>query len=333
MAALLVSVATCGGSTTAPQGTTLPGADTLRVALTDMGTRTYYGLSGGLYPDHSNTMPAAHRAAAITRALRVQARDAAGNPLPAGKYILLSIGLSNTTQEFSAFQPLAAADAAVNHTQLVIVDGAAGGKTAPMWAAPTSVEYDRVRDTRLVPLGLSEAQVAAVWLKVANSTPTRHLPATDADATTLAQQLSDIARALRTRYPNLQMVFISSRIYAGYATSTLNPEPYAYESGFSVKRVVQAQIDQMAQGNSIVDAMEGNLAYDTAAPWIAWGPYLWADGLTARSDGLTWAPSDLGPDGTHPSDAGRAKVASMLLDFFKTQPMTRCWFLVSATCQ
>ena len=40
-----------------------------------------------------------------------------------------------------------------------------------------------------------------------------------------------------------------------------------------------------------------------------------------------WSREDLGPDGTHPGDSGRVKVAKLLLDFFKSDPATRDWFL------
>jgi hypothetical protein len=64
------------------------------------------------------------------------------------------------------------------------------------------------------------------------------------------------------------------------------------------------------------------------APWLAWGPYLWADGVKPRGDGLTYAKSDFGPDGTHPSPTvGRDKVARLLLNLFKTDPTARLWFL------
>src|SRR5262249_9067135 len=153
------------------------------------------------------------------------------------------------------------------------------------------LNYDRIRDTRLIPQGLSEAQVAVVWMKLADAQPTVHLPNSSADAYALMGFMGGAARALKVRYPNVQMVFVSSRIYAGYASSTLNPEPYAYESGFGVKWLIQAQIDQMAGGP--VNAIAGDLDYNSVAPWLAWGPYPWADGLTPRSDGLTWACSDL----------------------------------------
>jgi hypothetical protein len=252
--------------------------------------------------------------------------------------------MSNTTQEFcsdgglpnscqsTSFVAQAAADATVNHTSLVLVNGAYGGRTANQWTSPASVEYDRVRDSWLKPLGLSEKQVQVAWVKEANAGPTRSLPDSSADAYVLEQYLGGIARALKTRYPNIRQVFFSSRIYAGYATSTLNPEPYAYENGFSVKWVVQSQIDQMSGGAA--DARAGNLRYDGGlAPWIAWGPYLWAAGAHARSDGLTWVAADFNPaDYTHPATAARQKVGAMLLDFFKTSEATRCWFVAGQRC-
>jgi hypothetical protein len=254
--------------------------------------------------------------------------------------VLLSIGMSNTTQEFCSgsvtncaswsFVGQAAADAAVNHTTLVLVDGARGGQTADDWDAPSEPNYDMVRDQRLALRGVSERQVQIVWVKVAHSQPRSALPNADADARILARRIADIARTLKIRYPNVQQVFVSSRIYAGYATTALNPEPYAYESGFAVKWAIEAQINQMSTGAAAAEY--GDLSYDRTAAWLAWGAYLWADGRLTRSDGLTWLPGDFANDGTHPEVSGREKVGRLLLQFFKTSPVTRCWFLAGMQC-
>jgi lysophospholipase L1-like esterase len=59
------------------------------------------------------------------------------------------------------------------------------------------------------------------------------------------------------------------------------------------------------------------------APWIAWGPYLWADGVEPRSDGLVWLCEDVNPnDGIHPSQSGETKVADMLVEFFTESRFT-----------
>lgn len=68
------------------------------------------------------------------------------------------------------------------------------------------------------------------------------------------------------------------------------------------------------------------------APWVACGPYMWANGLTPRSDGLTWVCSDFQSDGTHPSiPQGQMKVGSMLLNFFSSDPTTISWFVNGGT--
>jgi hypothetical protein len=302
--------------------------------INDLGTSLYLGqFQGGLYPGGRNDMPDGHEISGIIRGNSVRARTPAGAPSQAGRYILLSIGMSNTSQEFCSgagascspvsFVGQALASPLVNTEHLVMINGAAGGQSAELWDSPAEPNYNRIRDMILTPRGHSELQVQAVWLKVANRIPTQTLPSTDADAYVLLRQLGDTVRALKVRYPNLQQVLVSSRIYGGYHTGGVNPEPYAYENGFSVKWLVQAQITQNNGGAP--HPIAGDLS-PAVAPWIAWGPHIWADGEAQRSDGLVWRCSDFEADGLHPGPTGRQKVGEMLLNYFLREPTVRTWF-------
>lgn len=291
--------------------------------------------------ESGNNPPADHLANGMVAASRIRPLDRSGNPSPTGKIVFISLGMSNTTQEFCtannpapcdpwSFVGQATADPAVNHSTLVLVNGASGGQDAKTWDSPSDANYDRVRDHDLAPLGLSEAQVQAAWVKQADANPTKSLPDTNADAYQLETYLANTMRAMRARYPNLQIVYLSSRIYGGYATSTLNPEPYAYEGGLAVKWLVQAQVDQMRMSGLVVDSRAGVLRYPEASPWISWGPYLWANGMEPRGDGLTWTRSDFVSDGTHPAQSARQKVGKMLLDFLKSAPTAQSWFVTTS---
>lgn len=317
--------------------TTLPLA-AQRIPLNDLGGNKYLGqFEGGLYEHGTNVPPADHLAIGLGQAAQVRPLDRNGNASPTGKIAMISVGMSNTTQEFCAagnpspctswsFVGQATADAAVNHSTLALVNGARGGQDASTWESPTQSNWDGVK-ADLTSAGLTEAQVQAAWIKQANAQPRTSLPSSSADAYRLVGQLGNIARALKVRYPNIRLAYFSSRIYAGYATTTLNPEPYAYETGFAVKWLIAAQVEQERSGK--IDPIAGDLG-PAAAPWLSWAAYLWADGLNPRSDGLTWARSEFESDGTHPATAAEQKVGSMLLAFFKSDPTTRSWFLASA---
>ena len=273
--------------------------------LNDLAGGTYRGYEGGLYLGGSNEPPLDYKWMGRARASRVQPLNQNGQPDPNGRIVLLSIGMSNTTQEFSTFKSMADADPEKN-PQLTIVDGAQGGQDAETIRNPNAPFWTNV-DQRLASAGVSRNQVQTAWLKEAIAGENRPFPN---DAIGLRDALRDIVGIMQTRYPNLQIVYMASRIYAGYATTSLNPEPYAYQSGFAVKWLIDENINSNGSG-----------------PWLAWGPYLWADGLKVRSDGLTWLCSDFQTDGTHPSTSGRQKVATMLLNFFKTNESARPWFL------
>ena len=286
------------------------------VPLTELAEK-YKDQDGGLYGGGRNEPPAEHRAAAEKELAQIKPLDADGRPALEGKVVLLAVGMSNTTQEFSRFKQLADADEQ-KAPQVVIVDGAQGGQAAAQWASEDSRTWAEV-ERRLKAAGSGPKQVQVAWIKQAEIRPQGAL---QEHAGKLRDDLITILNLLKERYPNLRVAYLSSRIYGGYAATPLNPEPYAYEGAFAMRWVIQEQIGKNPKLNC--DPRFG----DVKAPLVLWGPYLWADGTTPRkSDGLVWERKDLGGDGTHPSDTGRQKVAELLLKFLKSDAWARTWFL------
>jgi hypothetical protein len=176
-------------------------------------------------------------------------------------------------------------------------------------------------DERLAAAGVTRKQVQAGWVLQANAGPFRPFPA---EARELQDNLVETLHNMQDRFPNLKITYLSSLTYAGYATSPLNPEPFAYEGGFSVKWLIADQIAGKPELN--YDPAKGQVR----APWVAWGPYVWADGMKPNKDGLSYSIDDYGEaDRTHPSASGRMKVAKRLLAFLKSDSTSRSWFLAA----
>ncbi|MCA9258173.1 MAG: hypothetical protein KDA61_03180, partial [Planctomycetales bacterium] len=198
------------------------------------------------------------------------------------------------------------------------VDCAQGGQAMAEWTradARAWLEADR----RLKTAGVSPKQVQVAWIKLANKGPRGDL---ETHGRQLQRDTLAVIQNAKSRFPNLRIAYLSSRIYAGYATSNLNPEPFAYESAFVARWLIQ---DQM-KGDAALNFSPEKGAIQ--APLLLWGPYLWADGMTPRQgDKLNYTREDLAADGTHPSEAGRVKVAKLLLNFFKNDSLAKPWFV------
>jgi hypothetical protein len=279
--------------------------------LTDMTSdEVYEGEDGGLYGKDSNEPPEALKKSAESALAQIKPLDAEGKPSDRGKIALVSISMSNATQEFSFFKTIADKDSRKS-AKLTIVDCAQGGQTMAAWSQPEGRPWPEAMN-RLQRAEVSPQQVQVAWVKLANAGPsgskTEHLATLEADTL-------KVLHLLKERFPNLRIAYLASRIYAGYATSGLNPEPYAYEGAFAVRHLIQQQISG-----------DESLAL-TKSPLLLWGPYLWADGEKGRKfDDLKYAKEDFGADGTHPSNSGREKVAKQLLEFFATNPYSKSWF-------
>jgi len=293
------------------------------VPITDLGTGSFEGQQGGLYPGGSNLRPASHDAAGVNFAQSIQPLDSLGNPDPNGKIALISIGMSETRLEWTQFVNEAMQDPSVN-PKLVVINGAIDQITARRWADPTDGVWNSLFNFFLPQSGVTANQVVAAWIKDAdNFTST---PAFPWNIALTQADLESTIQNLHAFFPNLKLAYLSSRIYGGYANGRLaavNFEPYAYETGFAVKDVISDQINGNANLN--FDPNKGTVR----APWIAWGPYDWANGLLARSDGLVWTCQDIQNDGIHPSvPYGVQKESNVLMNFFKTDTTSAPWFLL-----
>jgi hypothetical protein len=288
-----------------------PMCDTNIVALTpinDLGSTEYRGFSGGLYPGAKNFRPDAYESAGLDLARAVQPLDRDGAPSSAGSIAMISIGMSNTSREFSQFIGLANGHSRKN-PRLLFVDAARDGDSASQVADPDD-DYWAYVDQAIRLRGGSAAQVQVAWLKTALAYTRCGFPE---NARTLQRALKSIALILNTKFPRLKLVYLTSRIYGGYSATGLSPEPVAYESAFAVKWLIEERIEDRGP--------------HPALPWLSWGPYVWADGLTPRSDNLVWERSDFDVDGVHPSPRGALKVANKLLEFFERDVTARPWFL------
>lgn len=287
-------------------------AQTGNVPLVELET-TYQDLGEpGLYPSGENRPTGDHLELGRERTRAIEPRAADGTPAADGWIGFLALGMSNVTQEWSTFEREVVARKRVS-PRVVLAGGAQGGWGIGEIRNPQAPYWDLV-DDRVFAAGLTAAQVQVVWLKEAIEGPLGLWPD---EALELRDGLRDVVDILEDRFPNLRVVYLSSRIYGGYGDQ--NPEPYAYETAWGVKWLIEEQVQDLASGGGLADG-----------PWLAWGPYMWADGPVARVDGLTWLRSHFEFDGTHPSSEGELQVAQQLGRFLLTNPLASSWFTLPA---
>jgi hypothetical protein len=287
-----------------------------KTPLIDLVGGTYKGFPGGLYPGTGNSVPPVHLQAALGRAAQIVPLDALGRPDPVcGLIGMVSIGMSNTSHEFAQFER----DEDINplrNQRLVLLNGAQGGKAASIIRDPNDVYWGLVNN-RVAAVGLTPAQVQVIWMEELNEDPPDDFPL---HAQVLRDDLEAIVQNLHAKFPNLRLCYLSDRSYGGY-TTTINPEPQAYETGFAVQWLIQDQI----QGDPALNFDPAN--GPVMAPLLLWGPYLWADGILPNSLGTRWCACDFESCGNvHPSAAGEKRVGNLLSLFFAHDVTTQTWY-------
>ena len=289
--------------------------------INDLGSGYWKGLQGGLYPGGQNIPPSDHYNSGIDIANHIVPLDVDGQPDSInGEIVFLSIGMSNTKQEFSKLK--AFIDTLKNkNPYLKVINGA-----QPGWVLNEIVNLDTMfwfnLNENLISHGLSSSQVQVIWLKETESYPIKNAPDTSFQAYVdqLKEEFKIAIHIITAKFPNARLCYLASRVYGGYNINEKTPEPFAYYQGWAVKHLIE---DQIAGDTALVFSEP-----DPRSPWLLWGTYLWADGATPRSDGLTWICPEDYKDGVHLSDpVGQEKAAMLVLNFLLSEKTAQPWLL------
>lgn len=272
-----------------------------------------------LYPGNSNEIPASHRAKGEALAATIQPLNASGLvDVNNGKIVMIAEGMSNTRSEMETFDSLLTVNLATLHPKLEFRNLAQGGCDLVCWAAKPVGAIDPQVQIALIKHSNNRAQNAdgSPQIEIGPFT-TRESKSFPAHAQTTNAMLKQRILNLKKQYPNLKLVFLTSRTFGGWSCAPAGDEyhePVGFEEGFAVQWLIRDQI----LGADPDLAFEGSNA---KAPWLAWGPYLWD---------ASWPENYFKADGTHPCDAGKLAAAQKWYGFLKQESLAKSWFLKGA---
>lgn len=286
--------------------------------IDELGTGTFMGHQGGLYPNGSNEMPPAFYADAVEMAKSIQPLDKSGKPSADGQIGLIALGASTVAMFSNGLEKQVPATAGINN-ELVFVNCGIGGQDLSDIMDPTA-NFWGVIDSRVKAAGLTLEQVQVLWFQEDNLRNKDN--GFDARVNQLTKEFAYMARYCKEHYPNLKLFYVSGRHTTEFMPAEAKDkhrEPKAYLNGWACKQLIEKQING-----------DPELAYkgeNAVAPLILWGPYFWTQGEKPRSDGYAITRDLISSDGVHPSDKGIQRIAKDLVDFWRTDPVSQLWFL------
>lgn len=288
------------------------------IPIADLATNSFQGFTGGKYPSGSNAIPLEHFELGMQRSRLITPLDSMGHAdTVSGNIGFLVLGYSTAAMTGRFFKTLSTVQQIDPKIKIII--GAQGGRDINSMTSPLSDYWTHI-DSVLSEEHLNAQQIQVIWLSSGDIYTGQE--AFPQQCQLQIEKYRQMLNAVKEKYPNIRIVFISDRPYAGYIGGPGEgpqelKEPTAYYNSWTVKWLIEKQINS-----------EKNYSlYEI--PFIDWGPPLWTDGTKGNKQGYTWDCDDAGKGGIHASSKGRMKEAALLFRFFSTHPYTKDFFRVN----
>ena len=207
------------------------------VPLPELGSDTYLNQQGGLYPGGSNTPPVSYFNSQIQPAYNTLNND--------NHIVMLCLGMSNLTHACDALIDVVNSSTNVNPA-LKIVNAGQPGRAQQAWDGGSSGQVWENANKVLSQQGETPAAVDVVVYFNAWGYPNE--PDFVTYAQTMQNSLEITMSTIASVYPNTKLAYVTSREYAGYVVTDLNPDPWAYWDGFAFKWLVADRINGVRSG-------------------------------------------------------------------------------------
>lgn len=321
--AILVSLMSCSKEDTTTQSLTATGSsrataatDTAIIPLNDLGTGTFYGFTGGLYPGGAN-VPSGQYGYDLTRmSSSIVPLDTFGNPSPTGRIVFISLGGSTSGKNFKLLKEKTESSPLTN-PQLLLLKCSNGKRMASLNSQmdPKDPYWDHVTQIITGFAASSYRQVQVIYLEADDSA--KYNISFPLRALKVKEDLQACLRVYKQKFPNVKVVYVLGRTKTFGNQILYNREPAPYYFGWGCKMAIEDQINGVPGTE-----YKGKKA---VAPMITWGFYQWADSLPRKTDGFYWRQS-LTEDGLHATEEGQDTLATRFQKFLLTDKRASLWY-------
>lgn len=298
------------------------------IPLTDLGAAFYEGTwQGGLYQGGLNHPPTGHLNKGINIVKKLKPLDSLGLVNYAtGKIVLAGFGASTVGGPFNHMIQIMK-DSTDQNPCMKAVNAANGSDGVTAMYIGNEEYWDYIEIFKLAEKDITPIQIQVGWLMHSSRTDSNGSDVSSY-ADSLVKRFTVALEALWYYYPNLKLVFVSGFPYGGYADPNkalyhVIKEPSSYHHNFAMKELIRRQIS----GDPTLKYREPG----KKVPYLVWGPPLWADGKNPTAyNGLTWnceAEFAIDGGGYHLTNVGKDKLATILLEFFRTDTLSESWFM------
>jgi len=297
-------------------GTTLVNA---KIPLNDLGTASYMGYTGGLYPGGANSPSGQYAADLLEISNTIVPIDTFGNASATkGKIVFLSLGASTGGKNMQALIAKTTGNPLTN-PKLVMADCNQGGATSSLTSIANPIDPYWLTVTKVINRKKSSyKQVQVVYLETDDGVTTKQFPDRP---NAIRNKIEACARNMHNKFPNLKVLYLLGRTRTfnnkRNNATPWNTEPSPYYFGWACKWAIEDQINGVA-GTEYKGP-------NKKAPIITWGFYQWADSLPRVTDNFYWRWSET-KDGLHSNDAGEDTLATRFQKFLLTDSYAKKWY-------